>query len=108
MSIIKRNKQDNNYVNIINSKLSKLKKKLFSYFILIFIFELFFLYYITVFCAVYKYSQKYWFIGCLESFVIDYFAAQIICIFPAFLRYISIKTHKKCFYILANIISNIL
>ena len=104
MKVIKRYRLNNNYVNIINSKLSKLKKKLFAYFVIIFVFDLFFLYYITVFCSVYKYSQKYWFIGCLESFGFDYIATQIICYFLALLRYISIKTHIKCLYILGNII----
>ena len=42
MKEIKRNRQNNNYVNIINKKLAKLKKKLFSYFILIFTLDLFF------------------------------------------------------------------
>ena len=66
------------------------------------------MYYVTVFCAVYRNSQKYWFLGCLESFAIDSIVSLIICIFLALLRYISIKKKIKCFYILANIISTFL
>ena len=95
-------------MNIINFKLAKLQKKLIIYFILVFLLESFFLYYVTAFCAVYRYSQKYWFRGCLESFGIDFLVAFIICIFLALFRYISIKVHIKCFYIMANIINTFL
>ena len=94
----------NNYIELINSKLSKLRKKLIVYFILVFLLESFFLYYVTAFCAVYRYSQKYWFFGCLESFAMDSVVALIICIFLSLFRYISIKKHIKCFYSLANFI----
>ena len=105
MRVIKRRKQYKDYVNIINIKLTKLRKKLIAYFILVFSLESFFLYYVAVFCAVYKYSQKYWFLGCLESFGIDSFVALITCIFLALLRNISIKTKTKCLFIFTNIIS---
>ena len=108
MRVIKRNGRFQHYINIINVKLVKLQKKLIVYFIIIFLLESFFLYYVTVFCAVYRHSQKYWFIGCLESFAIDSFVALIICIFLALFRYISIKTHIKYFYIVANIINTFL
>ena len=90
MRIIKRSKLYNNYINVVNIKLGKLRKKLIIYFILVFFLDSFFLYYVTVFCAVYKFSQKYWFLGCLESFGIDSIVAIISCIFLALLRYISI------------------
>ena len=108
MNVIKRNGRFQHYINIINIKLAKLRKKLIVYFILVFLLESFFLYYVTVFCAVYRYSQKYWFIGCLESFAIDSFVALIICIFLDLFRYISFKTRIKYFYILANIINTFL
>ena len=97
-----------NYVSIINIKLKKLRKKLIVYFILVFLLELFFLYYVTAFCAVYIHSQKYWFYGCLESFAMDSIVALIICIILSILRYISIKKQIKCFYTLANIIGTFL
>ena len=108
MRIIRRNCRFQNYINIINIKLAKLRNKLIIYFSLVFLLVSFFLYYVTVFCAVYKYSQKYWFIGCLESFVMDSIVSFIICIFLALFRYISIKFHIKCFYVLANIINTFL
>ena len=108
MEIIRRNEKFDNYTNIINIKLAKLRKKLIIYFILIFLLESFFLYYVTVFCAVYRNSQKYWFFGCLESFGIDFLVAFIVCIFLALFRCISIKYRIKCLYIFANIINTFL
>ena len=108
IKVIRDNSKFNDYFKIINIKLSKLSKKLIVYFILVFLFESFFLYYVVVFCAVYRYSQKYWFLGCLESFGIDLLSAFIICIFLALLRYISIKRKIKCLYIFTNIINTFL
>ena len=108
MRVIRRNRRFNNYTNIINIKLSKLRKKLIIYFILVFLLESFFLYYVTAFCAVYRYSQKYWFMGCLESFGMDSIIGLISCIFLSLLRYISIKKHLKCLFIFANILSTFL
>ena len=108
IKVIRNKSKFNDYLNIINKELSKLSKKLIVYFILVFLFELFFLYYITIFCAVYRFSQKYWFLGCLESFGIDLLSAFIICIFLALLRYISIKRKIKCLYIFTNIINTFL
>ena len=108
VQLIKNKGKYNNYANIINNKLSKLSKKIIIYFILIYLLGTFFLYYVVVFCSVYRNSQKYWFLGCLESFGMDSLIGLISCIFLAFFRYISIKKHIKCFYILANILSTFL
>ena len=108
MKLIREKRKNNNYISLINIKLEKLKKKLIVYFIFVFLLGLFFLYYVSSFCAVYRYSQKYWFIGCLESFGMDSLVAIIVCIFLSFFRYIAIKNHLKCFYVLANIIGTFL
>ena len=58
MRVIRRNCRFQNYINIINIKLTKLRKKLVVYFILVFLFGTFFLYYVAAFCAVYRYSKN--------------------------------------------------
>ena len=102
--IIERNSYKN-YLNLIKIKLDKLRRKLIIYFILVHILELFFLYFVTAFCAVYRNSQKYWFFGCIESFGMDSLVALVVCVVLALFRFISIKKRIKCFYVLANIIS---
>ena len=67
--------------------------------------DIFFLYYVTAFCAVYRNSQNYWFIGCLESFGLDFLISVIICIFLTIFRYLSIRKRIKCLFILVEFIS---
>ena len=108
IQVIKERGKYNNYVNIINNKLAKLKNKLIIYFILVYLLGTFFLYYVVVFCSVYRNSQKYWFSGCLESFGMDSLVGLISCFFLAFFRYIGLKKHIKCIYVFANILSTFL
>ena len=105
IKVIRSNTKFSNFKSLINIKLKKLRIKLIIYFILLFALESLFLYYVTVFCAVYRNSQKYWFLGCLQSFGIDFLTAFAGCIFLSLFRYICIKKHIKCLYIFTNIIN---
>ena len=106
--LIRNKRNDNNYVIFVNNKLLKLKRKLYIYFLLVFLLNLLCLYYVSAFCSVYYYSQKYWFFGFLESFGLDSLLAIFICIFISLFRYIAIKNRVKYFYIVSNIIRVIL
>ena len=97
-----------NYIFFINNRLRKLKYKLIAYFILVLLLGLIFLYYVSAFCSVYHYSQKYWFLGCLESFGLDILTSIFFCIIIALFRYISIKNRIKCFYDFSNILKFLL
>ena len=108
IQIILQKRQNKNYIHLINLKLKKLRLKLVGYFFVIFSLGALFLYYVSAFCAVYRHSQKYWFIGCLESFGIDSAVAIGIWIILALFRYIAIKKRIKCFYLWANFISTFL
>ena len=106
--IIREKRNDINYISLIDMKLGKLRKKLIVYFIILFTLEISFIYYVTAFCSVYRNSQKYWFMGCLQSFGIDSAVAIMIYFVLAFFRYIAIYKRCKCFYCLANFISTFL
>ena len=106
--IIREKRCNKDYIFLINTKLRKLRKKLIVYFIFVISLGLLFLYYVTSFCSVYRNSQKYWFMGCLESFGMDSAVAVAICIFLAIFRYIAIYKKIKCFYCIANLISTFL
>ena len=104
MQLIKESLNDERYLKLINIKLKKLRNKLIIYYILIFLLGLIFFYYVSSFCAVYRYSQKYWLHGCLESFAMDGISPFIISIFISLLKYIAIKKKNKYFFILYNIV----
>ena len=103
MKLIRENSKDKDYIHLINANLKKLKIKLIIYFILIFILGLLFLYYVSAFCAVYRYSQKYWFYGCLESFGMDFLVAFFISLLLSLLKFIAIRKRIKCLFTLSNI-----
>ena len=69
---------------------------------------LFFLYYVSSFCAVERYSQKYWLYGCLESFAMDFVTAFVTSFFVSLFKYIGIKKKIKSLFILSNIIGTFL
>ena len=108
LQIIRYRKKQKNFIFLVNNKLRKLSCKLFIYFVLTFLFGLFFLYYVSSFCAVYSHSQKYWFIGCLESFAIDSLVSYIVCILISTLRCIAIYKRVKCLYGFVKLISVII
>ena len=108
LQIIRRRNHVKNYLVIVNNKLKKLSYKLLIYFILVFLLGMCFLYYVSSFCAVYTHSQKYWFIGCLISFAIDFFVTLSVCILISTMRFIAIHKKIKCLYILAIWISIII
>ena len=83
--IIREKRGDKDYIYIIDIKLRKLRNKLIVYFIFVISLGLLFLYYVTSFCSVYRNSQKYWFMGCLESFGMDSAVSVVICILLQFL-----------------------
>ena len=106
--IIKENLNKMKYLKRMESALKQLKIKLIIYFIFLLFLGLFFLYYITAFCAVYQNSQKYWIYGCLESLFLDMISPFIGCIFLACFRYFGLIKHSNFFYSLASFLSNIL
>ena len=108
MQVIRTLSNSINYVIIIDNKLRKLSNKLIAYFILVFSLGLFFLYYVTSFCATYRHSQKYWFIGCVESFAIDFSISFACCLILTLLRYICIRKKIKFLYKLVNIMDKLI
>ena len=51
--VIRKKRDDKNYLHFINLKLMKLRNKLIIYFFHVFILGVLFLYYVTAFCSVY-------------------------------------------------------
>ena len=82
-------------IYIINEKMYKLIKKLIIYFTWLFLLNISISYYVTVFCAVYMNSHKYWFYGCLELFSMDSIISLIVTVSGSLIKYYTIKKHIK-------------
>ena len=72
--------------------------KISFYFIFMFIFNIIFIYYITCFCAIYKYSQLEWFLGGLRSFLITFLISFVTSLIITILRFISLILHNIYIY----------
>ena len=96
------------YLRQVNNKLKKLRNKLIVYYILLVILGAIFVYYVSAFCAVYRNTQKYWLISCLETFIIDFLSLIVICIFLAIFRFASLKKRIKCLFTLSKFINRLL
>ena len=108
MKIIKDIDYKEKYLELMETELNKLRKKLAIYYTIVFILGLFFFYYISAFCAVYSHSQKYWFFGCLESFALDLASPFAIGLGLTSLRYFGLKRQTRCLYFTAGFLGNIL
>ena len=103
--IIKEREDKKEYLEAIEKELNKLKIKLVWYYIIVFILGIFFVYYVSAFCAVYQNSQTFWLIGCFESMALDFITPFLICLILSVLRYIGIKSRSSCAYKTAKILN---
>lgn len=75
-----------------------MKKQFIIYFIIIILLTLLFLYYITLFCIIYKGSQKSWIEGAFISFLISNIFEIILCLLATTLRKISLTRKNQLLY----------
>ncbi len=76
----------------------RIKIRLIFYFIIQFLFMVFFLYYLTIFCALYQYSQKALFINYLLGLVNSLIYTAFIALIISLIRCISLKCLKRRVY----------
>ena len=86
------------YLLVINLYFKKINRKLIYFFCSIMLFTLFFLYYCSIFCYVYNGSQKEWFKGGWNSFLISFVTSFILCLIVSILRYYALRKKSKYTY----------
>jgi len=83
-----------------------LRRKISIFFIIGFILLIFFWYFISAFCAVYKNTQVIYLKNCSISFCITMLYPFLICLFPGLFRIPSLKSGKNKFlYRIGNILA---
>ena len=70
--------------------------KIHIFFVINFIFFLFFIYYCSAFCAIYRYNQKFWLVNAFITFIFEMIYPFFLCIFFVILKIISIKIKSNC------------
>jgi uncharacterized membrane protein len=73
----------------------RIKIRLIFYFIIQFLFMIFFIYYLTIFCALYQYSQKALFINYLLGLVNSLIYTAFIALIISLIRCLSLKFFKR-------------
>ena len=99
--IFKQNKLDNDIQIKTKNLGKKLKIKFIAYFIISTILLLFFWYYISMFCAIYKNNQYHLLKNTLISFGLSLLYPFVIYLLSGFFRYLSLsgtKKKRKCLY----------
>ena len=83
-----------------------LRRKITIYFVIGFAFLIFFWYFISAFCAVYKNTQVIYLKNCSISFCISMLYPFLICLLPGLFRIPSLKSGRdKILYRIGNILS---
>ena len=85
----------------------KLERKIPIFMVLEFLIMLFFYYFVTAFCEVYRKTQMSWVYDCLIGFAINIGCEILFAFFLASMYKISIKFKKKCIYSMTMFCYNI-
>jgi hypothetical protein len=91
----KKNKSKNHIVKKATDLKFKLKSKFILFFILAFVFLLFFWYYLSMFCVVYKKTQIHLIKDTLISFGLSLIYPFVICLIPGLFRIPALGNPKK-------------
>lgn len=97
-------KNERFFLEICRRIIPFVKKKLVVYIILDTIMLLFFLYYVSIFCIVYRNNQMKWFIDCITGVCTSIITTFIISIVAAIVRSIAIKRRSLVIYKLSQYI----
>ena len=81
--------------------------RLFIYFTLQFLFLCFFMYYIIIFCSLYKYSQYALFKSYLFGVITHLIYSLVISLVISILRFISLKNKKIKIFLLSQYLNNL-
>ena len=90
--------QKRNIFNNLMKILKILKKKIIIFIIITFLIMIFFLYFITAFCEVYKETQISWLYDSFISFLLSFPIELLISFFISILYGLAIKVRIKCLY----------
>ena len=109
------NLKDNKYARNLNQKVTKLNKilniKFALYFAISFIFLLFFWYYLSMFCAVYRNTQIHLIKDTIISFLLSFVISFAIYLFPGIFRILALskpKNKRYCLYKFSQILQMVL
>ena len=97
-TLIKKEEDPEKFLRKSRVIMKQMKCKLAIFICFDVILTLFFWYYISSFCAVYRKTQVAWIEGCLMTFLFCFVFYGLFDLIVAIFRYIGLKCHISCFY----------
>ena len=94
--LLRKKLEYNIFIKKLNKKINAFRIKINIHISINFILFLFFIYYCTAFCAVFRYNQKFWLLNAFVSFIFALIYPFIICFIFVLLKIISSKTKNSC------------
>jgi hypothetical protein len=94
--LLRKKLEYNIFIKKLNKKINTFHIKINIHISINFIFFLFFIYYCTAFCAVFRYNQKFWLLNAFVSFIFALIYPFIICFIFVLLKIISSITKNSC------------
>ena len=96
--LIMEDKSQKAYSSIAINEIQCYKRKLIGFFIISFILLLFFWYYCSVWCSIYRNCQKFWLLTSFITIFLSLSIPFILCLIPIIIRYVSLKHSIKFLY----------
>jgi hypothetical protein len=87
-----------------NSKYKKFNIKIIIFYVLLIALNIFYIYYISIFCSVYKNTQLYLFKDTITSFATSMLYPFIFALIPTIFRMTGLKKEKKCLFSVGKIL----
>ena len=87
-----------------NSKYKKFNIKIIIFYVLLIALNIFYIYYISIFCSVYNNTQSHLFKDSITSFATSMLYPFIFALFPTIFRMTGLKKEKKCLFSVGKIL----
>ena len=101
-TIEKEVKEEVDYLKLCKEVYKKIRIRLGVFYTMIFVFFLFFWYYVTIFCIVYKGSQKFWLKDCVNGIFFEFLFVASVSVIASVLRSFALSTQSKNMYYVAR------
>ena len=96
--LIMEDKSQKAYSSIAINEIQCYKRKLIGFFIISFILLLFFWYYCSAWCSIYRNCQKFWLLTSFITIFLSLSIPFILCLIPTIIRYVALKHSIKFLY----------
>ena len=101
-TLMKKESDEKEFVVESRKIVNNMKQRIITFFVIDLILMVFFWYYVSTFCAVYRQTQVAWIEGTMITFIFCIVIYSFLYLLVTLMRYIGLKCHLSCFYTLSS------